>query len=76
MIGMWTTKFWKDLGERAIASAAGGALAAMGIDAFGTAHDLNPTHILIGTGIAALVSVLKGIVASQKGDPSSASLVE
>ena len=76
MISMWTTKFWKDLGERAIASAAGGALAALAIDASGAAHDLNATHILIGTGVAALVSVLKGLVATQKGDPTSASLVE
>lgn len=73
---MFTTTFWKDLGERVIASAAGGALAALGIDAFGKAHDLNPSHILIGAGVAAAVSLLKGIVASQKGDPTSASLVE
>lgn len=69
---MWTAKFWKDLGERMVASAAGGALAAVGIDGF----TLDAKHVLIGAGIAALVSFLKGLIATQKGDPTSPSLVE
>lgn len=69
---MWTAKFWKDLAERMIASAAGGALAAVGVDGF----TFDVKHLLIGAGLAALVSLLKGLIAAQKGDPTSASLVE
>jgi hypothetical protein len=70
---MFSARFWRDLTERVVSSAAGGALAAMGIDAFGKAHDINPSHLLIGAGVAALVSLLKGIVASTTGNKDSAS---
>lgn len=66
---MWTTKFWKDLAERMAATAAAGALAVL-------PFTQEPLKVLAAAGIAALVSLLKGLVASQKGDPESASLVE
>lgn len=69
---MWTRKFWMDLAERVIASAAGGAVGAILIDG----GSVNLKHVAIGAGGAALVSLLKGLVASQKGNPASASLVE
>jgi hypothetical protein len=67
---MWTTKFWKDLAERIISSAAGGALAIL------LTGSTDWVKILAGAGIAALVSLLKGLIASQKGDPTSPSLVQ
>jgi hypothetical protein len=67
---MFTRKFWMDLGERVIASAAGGALAVI------TAGVSSPEKIAIGAGVGALVSLLKGIVATQVGKSDSASLVE
>lgn len=73
---MWTARFWRDLAERVLASAAGGAFAALGIDASGAASDLNWKHILIGAGVAAAVSLLKGLIAANVGDKTSASLVE
>lgn len=67
---MFTKKFLTDLAERVIASAAGGALAAVAVGV--TA----PEKIAGAAGIAALVSLLKGLVASRVADPTSASLVE
>lgn len=73
---MWTPKFWRDLAERVIASAAGGALAVLiPGEALGDGS-ISWQAILLGAGVAALVSFLKGLIASQKGDPTSASLVE
>jgi hypothetical protein len=71
--GIFSGRFWRDLAERVVSSAAGGALAAMGIDAFGKVHDVNPSHVLIGAGVAAAVSLLKGLVASTTGNKDSAS---
>lgn len=63
-------KFAKDLGERVIASAAGGALAVILVGV------TDPAKVAAAAGIAALVSLLKGIVASRIGDATSASLAE
>lgn len=73
---MWSAKFWKDLAERVLASAAGGALAILITGQSTGDHNVSIQAVLLGAGIAALVSFLKGLIASQKGDPSSASLVE
>lgn len=73
---MWTAKFWRDLAERIIASAAGGALALIVTGQTTGDHHISVQAVLLGAGIAALVSLLKGLIASQKGDPTSASLVE
>lgn len=73
---MWTRKFWRDLTERVIASAAGGALAVLvGGETTGDGR-IGWQAIAVGAGVAAAVSLLKGLVAAQKGDPTSASLVE
>lgn len=66
---MFTKKFWMDLSERVISSAAGGALAIL--LATGS-HDWKT--VAMGAGVAALVSLLKGLVASQVGRNDSASL--
>lgn len=73
---MWTRKFWKDLAERVIASAAGGALAVLVPGEVLGDHSVSLEAVLLGAGVGALVSFLKGIIASQKGDATSASLVE
>jgi hypothetical protein len=73
---MWTAKFWKDLTERVIASAAGGALAVLIPGELTGDHSASWQAVLIGAGVAAAVSFLKGLIASQKGDASSASLVQ
>jgi r1t holin len=73
---MWTAKFWKDLTERMIASAAGGALAVIGAGELTGDGSVSWQAMLLGAGVAALVSFLKGLIASQKGDATSASLVQ
>lgn len=72
---MFTAKFWKDLGERVVSSAAGGALAVL-VPA--EVLNLHPSWTAVGLGAlsAAAVSLLKGLVASQVGNKDSASLVE
>lgn len=73
---MWSAKFWRDLTERVIASAAGGALAVLvGGETTGDGS-VGWQAILLGAGVAAAVSFLKGLIAAQKGDRTSASLVE
>lgn len=71
---IFTAAFWADTAERVIASAAGGALAAIGADAFGV---LDADWATIGSLAAgtAVVSLLKAVVASRLGD-GSASLVQ
>lgn len=59
-----------DLGERVVTSAAGGALAVV------IAGGGIWPAAAVGAGVAALVSLLKGIVASRVGESDSASLVE
>lgn len=76
-MAMFTKRFWMDLGERVVASAAGGALAVMlAGSTTGDSSAINWAAVGIGAGTAALVSLLKGLIASRTGDPQSASLVE
>lgn len=72
---MWTTKFWRDTAERVISSAAQGAIAALGI---GTpiVQELNWTLVGGMAGGLAVLTFLKCLAASGKGDPTSASFVE
>ena len=65
--------FVKDLVERAVASAAGGVLSVTGLDLVNVLSLDWKAAFGIGAG-AALVSVLKGLVARRVGDPESASL--
>lgn len=73
---MWSAKFWRDLTERVVASAAGGALAVLVPGELTGDGSVSWQAVLLGAGVAALVSLLKGLIAAQKGDPSSASLVQ
>lgn len=72
---MFTKIFWKRLAERVISSAAGGALAGLGIDAVVDSKE-QLVAALTGAGTAALFSFLKGLLASQVGDPQSPSLID
>jgi hypothetical protein len=71
---MYTKQFWKDTLERVISTAAQCALGAIGTTAF--LGGVNWTFVLGTAGGGALMSLLKCLVAAQKGDPTSASLVE
>jgi len=71
---MWTKKFWQDTLERVIATAAQSAVAAIGTTAVIQSVDW---RVVGGTAAtAALLSLLKALYASRRGDPTSASLVE
>lgn len=71
---MWTLKFWKDTSERVIDAAAAAALGVWGVTA--VAQQANWAIIGGSAAAAAIVSLLKCLVASRKGDPSSASLAD
>lgn len=65
--------YFRDLGERMLASFAGAVLAAWGADAVNLLHIDWASALGLGGG-AALVSLLKGFAAKAVGDPDSASL--
>jgi hypothetical protein len=67
------TKYFTDLGERMLASFAGAVLAAWGSDAVNILHVDWSAALGLGAG-AAVVSLLKGLVAKGVGDSTSASL--
>src|SRR5699024_754840 len=70
-MSIWTGKFWKATTERAIATAAQGALATVGTDLFGLL-DVDAVAVLSIAGGAALVSVLKSVaVTAATGSPSA-----
>lgn len=64
----------KDLVERALASAAGGVLSVTGLDVVDVLHLDWKAAFGVGAG-AAIVSVLKGLVARGIGDKDSAALL-
>jgi hypothetical protein len=71
---MWTKKFWKDITERVLATAAQAAAGAIGTTAVIQGIDW---RVVSGTAaVAALLSFLKALYARNTGDPNSASLVE
>jgi len=70
---IFTPAFWRDAAERAISTAAQTAVALLSVDGLGLL-DVDWTATASAAGLAALVSVLKSIVASRSGD-GSASLV-
>lgn len=73
---MWTARFWKDLAERAVKSAAQGVLLFWGGDAVFSAWSADwgtAGGIALG---AALLSVLSSLVSGKVGDSGSASLVD
>ncbi|WP_424936660.1 MULTISPECIES: holin [Bacteria] len=69
---LFTARFWADLVERVITSAAGGALAALTATGFDIGSPAAWIGVAAGAGVAALVSLLKGIAASGSGSPSLA----
>jgi hypothetical protein len=72
---VFTRTFWKDTAERVIATAAGGMLTVIGLNAFDVLHA--DWKALLGFGLGTgLVSFLTAIVASEVNDPESASLVD
>jgi len=67
-----TGKFWADLAERVITSAAGGALAVATAGGFGLLEVDSWQALAVGAGSAALLSILKGLAASSSGSASLA----
>lgn len=71
--GMFSRRFWRDLAERVVSSAAGGALAVLiPGGTLGDGH-VSWTAVALGAAVAAAVSFLKGLLASTAGDKDSAS---
>lgn len=70
---MWTVTFWKATAERAVSSAAQGALTAWLGDAV-LPQGLPGWAVLAAAGSMALLSLLKSLIASQVGN-SGPSLV-
>lgn len=71
---MWTAKFWKDTAERVAAT----AVVSFGAAVTGTAAASDLDWKVVGwtTVMAALGTLVKCVLASGKGDPTSASLVK
>lgn len=72
---MFTRSFWKDMVERVVSSAAGGALTALGLD-FVNILDADWKVIAGSAAGTGLISLLKALAAHQLNDPNSASLVD
>jgi hypothetical protein len=72
---MLTRKFIEDAAERAILTAAEVYAAAFGVDKV-TVFDANWNHISKIALTAAVISVLKSILARKRGNPEDASLVK
>lgn len=67
---IWSTSFWKATTERAIATAAQSAIAALGTDLIGVL-DMDATAVLSLAAGGAVLSVLKSIAATAAtGSPS------
>jgi len=73
MASIFSALFWRDAAERALSTAAQTAVALLTVDGLGLL-DVDWTATASAAGLAALVSVLKSLVATRSGD-GSASLV-
>jgi hypothetical protein len=71
---MFTLKFWKDSGERAIRTAAQALLALWAVDISGFL-ELDPLQAASVAGFAAVTSILTSLVASGKGDKGTPAFV-
>lgn len=70
-MSIWTGKFWKATTERAIATAAQSAIAALGTDLIGVL-DIDAVAVLSLAGGGAVLSILKSIAATAAtGSPSA-----
>ena len=70
----WNAEYWKDLGERVLASAIGGVLTMLGLtygDLLSSTPEAWATVVLIPAG----TSLLKGLLANLNSGEASASLV-
>jgi hypothetical protein len=72
---VFTAAFWKDAAERAVATAAQALIAVLGVDGLDWLQ-VDAKGIAATASGAALLSVLKSLVASKVNDPDSASLVD
>ena len=69
-MSIWTGKFWKATTERAIATAAQSAIAALGTDLIGVL-DMDAMAVLSLAGGGAILSILKSVAATAAtGSPS------
>ena len=69
-MSIWTAQFWKATTERAIATAAQSAIAALGTDLIGVL-DMDATAVLSLAAGGAILSVLKSVAATAAtGGPS------
>jgi len=64
---MFTLKFWKDSGERAVRTAAQALLALWAVDISGVL-ELDPLQAASVAGFAAVTSILTSLVASKSGE--------
>ena len=70
-MSIWTAQFWKATTERAIATAAQSAIAALGTDLIGVL-DIDAVAVLSLAGGGAVLSILKSIAATAAtGSPSA-----
>jgi hypothetical protein len=72
---MFTASFWKDTAERAVATAAQALVAVLSVDGIDWLQ-VDAKGIAATAAGAAVLSVLKSLVASRVNDPESASLVD
>lgn len=69
-MSIWNAQFWKATAERAIATAAQSALAALGTDLIGVL-DIDAVAVLSLAGGGAVLSILKSVAATAAtGSPS------
>lgn len=71
---MWTRTYFLDLGERVLSSFAGALLAFLGGDVLDLWAVNWPSALGVAGG-AALVSLIKALLATRVGDPQSAALL-
>ncbi|AGL19485.1 holin [Actinoplanes sp. N902-109] len=71
---MWTKKFWKQAGERAVKSAAQALIGLWPLDQFNVLHADVPLAAGLAVG-AAVLSVLTSIVTANVGEPNDPSAV-
>lgn len=74
MSSITTATFWKDTAERVVSTAAQAAIGVIVVQA--TIQDVDWANLGGVVGIAAAVSLLKALVASNVGDQGTASLVD
>lgn len=68
-------KFVKDIAERVVASALGGYVGVLGLDVTSIISAEQTTAIAVGLA-AAIISVIKGVIAKAVGNKESASLTK